>query len=39
MQNEESLSLPAARMRPLRAVGTGTAAEIRDKQLDEETKP
>ncbi len=39
MQNEESLSLPAARMRPLRAVTPGTAAENSDKHMDEETKP
>lgn len=39
MHNEESLSLPAARLRQLRSVQAGTAEENQDKHMNEETKP
>lgn len=39
MHNEDSLSLPAARLRQLRSVRAGTAEENQDKHMNEETKP
>ena len=39
MHNEESLSLPAARLRQLRSVRAGTAEENKDKHMNEETQP
>lgn len=39
MHNEDQLSLPAARMRQLRSVVSGTAQENRDTRMSEETKP
>jgi hypothetical protein len=38
-QNEDSLTLPAQRLRTLRSVKAGTAEDNQDKHLKEESKP